>query len=328
MKSYYATGDRMFKTVESESTAGELVRLKLSLIYPTLADVAVFEGKLGIDYPRIPCRLATAVLSEDREELGLKLGSRVLLNPYVDPSSEDDVGDGRIYGVDEDGFLRDFIAVNADSIVPFPENVKEEEALFADIVAVALRVLGTFRLQKGDYVAIVGGSLLGVVVAQLALYYQAIPVLISSDERYLKLAEGCGVYYTVDELRDNVTQKLMSITGGRMADHTVLHAVPNIAPNFIHMLTASGGDCVIAGLNGSYLPKLEADISAIAAKNLTVKGVTNGKSEFNAAINLLAQKILKFDGFIDKTVPLADVQKLFEELASDAQRYVAAVVKV
>ena len=286
MKSYYATGDRMFKTVESESTAGELVRLKLSLIYPTLADVAVFEGKLGIDYPRIPCRLA------------------------------------------EDGFLRDFIAVNADSIVPFPENVKEEEALFADIVAVALRVLGTFRLQKGDYVAIVGGSLLGVVVAQLALYYQAIPVLISSDERYLKLAEGCGVYYTVDELRDNVTQKLMSITGGRMADHTVLHAVPNIAPNFIHMLTASGGDCVIAGLNRSYLPKLEADISAIAAKNLTVKGVTNGKSEFNAAINLLAQKILKFDGFIDKTVPLADVQKLFEELGSDTQRYVAAVVKV
>ena len=301
MKSYYATGDRMFKTVESESTAGELVRLKL------------------------PCRLATAVLSEDREELGLKLGSRVLLNPYVDPSAQDDE---RIYGVDEDGFLRDFIAVNADSVVPFPENVKEEEALFTDIVAVALRALGSFRLQKGDYVAIVGGSLLGVVVAQLALYYQAIPVLISSDDRYLKLAEECGVYYTVNELSENVTTKLMSITGGRMADHTVLHAIPNVSPNFIHMLTASGGDCVIAGLNGSYLPKLDADISAIAAKNLTVKGVTNGKSEFNAAINLLAQKILKFDGFVDNTVPLTEAQKLFEELGADAQRYVAAVIKV
>lgn len=328
MKSYYATGDRMFKIVESESTAGELVRLKLSLVYPTLADVAVFEGKLGIDYPRIPCRLATAVLSEDREELGLKLGSRVLLNPYVDPSSQDVDSDGRIYGVDEDGFLRDFISVPADSIVPFPENVKEEEALFADVVAVALRILGTFKLQKGEYIAIVGGSLLSVVVAELALYYQAIPVLVASDQRYIKLAEECGVYYTIDELRDNVAAKMMSVTGGRMADHTVLHAIPNITPNFIHMLTASGGDCVIAGLNGAYLPKLDADLSAVAAKNLTVRGVTNGKSEFNAAINLLAQKILKFDGFVDKTVPLSEVQSLFEELSADQLRYIAPVIRV
>lgn len=331
MKLYKATGDRFFKEVECENNPPEsFVKLKMSLICPTFTDVAVFEGKADVAYPRVPCRMATAIVSEDRDEYGLKLGGKVILNPYIDIDGDEESGYAppELYGVDEDGFLRDFIALPPDNVVAFPENVKEEEAVFADTVAIALKTIKTLRLKKGDYVAVIGGSLLAVVTAELALYYQGIPILITSDARYLRIAEKAGIYYTVDESKENVTVRVKSITGGRMADHTVIQTLPNVSPNYLYNITAQGGTSVISGLHTSFAPRMECNISEIAAKNLTVSGVTAAREEFVAAINLLAQKIVNFDGFIDKVVPLKDAGKLFAELSDDPSRYVMPAIKV
>ncbi len=331
MKLYTANGNKVFNVVEQENSAPEdLIKLKISLVYPTLADLSVFEGKLDIDYPRVPCRLATAVVSEDRPEYGLKLGSRVLLNPYLNPNGNDEESytDVDVYGIHKDGFLRDFVSMPIDNVVPFPEEVKEDEAIFADIVAVALRIINEIKPEKGDYIALIGGSLLMNVTAQLALYYQAIPIVITSDKRFLKLAEDAGVYYTVDEGLEDVNKKVFSITGGRMADHTVQHALDNVTPKFAYSLAARGADCIIATLSSLYIPRQEVDIGMVATKNLTVKGVSCGIDEFNSAINVLAQKIVNFEGFIDKTVPISEAKELFCELSEDHFCYKCAVIRV
>ncbi len=331
MKLYTANGNKDFKIVEQENNAPEShVKLKISLVYPTLADLSVYDGKLDISYPRVPCRLATAVVSEDREEYGLKLGSRVIINPYVNPTvdEDEDYSEVEVYGIHKDGFLRDFLSLPIDNVVPFPEEVKEDEAIFTDVVAVALRIINEIKPEKGEYVALCGSSLLMNVTAQLALYYQAIPIVVSGDRRALELAENVGVYYTVDEMQEDVAKKIFSITGGRMADYTVIHAMDNQKANFIHSLSARGGECIIASLNSAYIPRQEMDIGMVAQKNLTVKGVSCGIMEYNSAINVLAQKILNFEGFIDKTVPLSEAKELFEELSADHTRYQCAVIRV
>lgn len=330
MKLYTANGNKDFKIVETENNAPEeYVKLKVSLVYPTLSDLSVYEGKLDIDYPRVPCRLATAVVSEDRPEYGLKLGSRVLINPYLNPQTneEESYSDIDVYGIHADGFLRDFVSLPIDNVIPFPEEVKEDEAIFTDIVAVALKIINEIKPEKGEYIALIGGSLLMNVTAQLALYYQAIPIVISGDQRYLQLAEQSGVYYTVDERQEDVIKKVFSITGGRMADYTVQHAIDNMKGNFIYSLACRGGKCITATLNNAYIPRQEIDISLVAEKNLTVRGVSCGITEFNSAINFLAQKIIKFDGFIDKIVPLSESKELFEELSRDHNRYLCAVIR-
>lgn len=331
MKLYTANGNKDFKLIEIGNNADkELIKLKVSLVYPTLADLSVYEGKLDIDYPRVPCRMATAVVSEDRREYGLKLGARVLINPYLTPNvdEEESYSDMDVYGIQADGFLRDFVSLPIDNIIPFPEEVKEGEAIFTDVVAVALRIINEIKPTKGDYIALIGGSLLMNVTAQLALYYQAIPIVITGDERFLKLAEDSGVYYIVDEKKEDVNKRVFTITGGRMADHTVQHALGNVSPKFMYSLAARGGDCIIAALNSSYIPRQEVDMGMVARKNLTVKGVSCGLPEFNSAINTLAQKIVSFDGFIDKVVPLSEAKELFEELSEDRFRYQGAVIRV
>lgn len=330
MRLFAATGNKDLKLIEGENSASnELIKLKVSLVYPTLADLSVFEGKLSINYPRVPCRMATAVVSDDYPEFGLKLGSRVLINPYITPvvDEEENYCDVDVYGIAEDGFLRDFVAMPIDNIIPFPEEVKEDEAIFADTVAVALKIINEIKPEKGDYIALIGGSLLMNVTAQLALYYQAIPIVISADERHLKLAEAAGVYYTINERQEDVIRKVSLITGGRMADHTVQHALDNVTPGFAYSLAARGADCIIAALNSAYIPRQEVDIGLVARKNLTVKGVSCGVTEYNSAVNVLAQKIVNFQGFIDKRVPLSESQKLFEELCESSSLYVGAVIE-
>ena len=207
MRILKATGNRGFEVLDIPATEEEngLVKLKIETIFPTMSDVAVYEGKLEINYPVAPCRLATAVVSEDRPEYGLKRGSKVLLNPYIlNSADEDGYTELGVYGINDDGFLRNFISLPIDNIIPFPEDVKEDEAVFVDVIAIALNALNKLDVQKGDYIAILGGSVLNLVIAQLALYYQAIPILVSSDDRYLELADSHGVYYTINDSRDNV----------------------------------------------------------------------------------------------------------------------------
>jgi threonine dehydrogenase-like Zn-dependent dehydrogenase len=73
---------------------------------------------------------------------------------------------------------------------------------------------------------------------------------------------------------------------------------------------------------------METDISLISKKQLTVKGLSCGIEEINAAVNMLAQKQLDFSHFIDKTVVLSEVKVLFDELSEDIMRYICPIIKV
>jgi len=60
--------------------------------------------------------------------------------------------------------------------------------------------------------------------------------------------------------------------------------------------------------------KIEADLSLISRKQLKVKGVSNGAQEFDSAINILAQKILNFQGLIDARYPLQEAAAAFKDM--------------
>jgi threonine dehydrogenase-like Zn-dependent dehydrogenase len=330
MKIYRTKGEHEFEIDGgAEVFDPAFVRLKVSSVCITVADLALYEGRTQLNAPVCPCHAATAIVSEDRPEYDLKRGSRVILNPYI---QGDAGGDTKIFGVDTDGFLRDFTALSIDNIIPFPEDVKENEAIFTEMLAVALAAVNALTLNKGDYVAIVGSSVVGDsvlsnLVAQLVLYYQAIPIYISGDKRLLEIAKKCGVYYTVDETNEDVYQRVFSITGGHMAEHTILHAGTGVSPHFLFSLAGRGGQCLIISVTKS-MPRLETNIGVISQKELKIKGVSCGADEFNAAVNLIAQKQLDFSNFIDKSVPFEKTAELFAEISANPMHYVAPVIKV
>lgn len=326
MKSFRATGAKSFDIAELGYKDPSLVKLKIDLISPSITDVAIFQGKLNIEYPVTPCSMATAIVSEDRPEYGLKRGTKVILNPYVQ-GPINLYAEPKTFGVDKDGFLANFIEISIDNIIVFPEDVKAEEAVFTNMLAVAISSLSGLHFEKGTYISIIGGSLLNIIIAQLALYYQAIPIFISTDSRYLKIAENAGIYYCLDDTKEDISRRVFEITGGRMSEYSIMHALPWATPGFLSSLTSRGGECRVVSLNSAYIPRLEANLSDYTKKNLVFKGISCGFSEFNSAINLLALKQISFESFIDKRVPLEESLNLFKEMSNNPSIYVGPVIE-
>ncbi len=322
MKKWSLAGDRTLKCEADNTPKREGVTLKIRKAMLSLADVDLFRGKYDTDYPIVPTHMATAYVSEDYDDLGLKQGEKVLINPYIDTNSLDK----KIYGINTDGFLRTFVTVDGSSVVPIPESVDENEALFADYIGLVLAAFSNLHYAKGDYVAIIGDGVISLIAAQLAIYYQLIPIYISSDHILIKKAEECGVYYTVNYATDDPRAKVLEMTGGRMAERTILEASESGAiAQYLFGLAAENGEAVIISQH-DYQVNLTTDIFPIVKKNLSVYGVSDSKEEWASAIYILAQNVLQLEGYVDKEVPIDEAEKLLAELDQNPQSHIAPVV--
>ncbi len=316
MKQYKANGNEKF-IVEEVISANEkdIVKVKISKVFPTRSDLDIFSGKSELVYPFVPCHIAVGYVSEDKPEYGLKRGTKVVLNPYIVTYSDKSqtLPDIKTFGVDMNGFLADFVCLPVENIIPLPEDVREDDAIFAEHIAISLAVINNFEISKGDYIAVIGGSPLCNIIAQLAMYFQAIPIMIDYKADRLAKAKECGVYYTINSAKEVTIERVREITGGRMAEHTILHSEQGITPHYLFALARNGGDCTIMSVHG-YPNPLETDINLINRKQLTVKGISNGASEFNSAIYLLAQKVLKLAPLRESVTPIAEAEQLFQKL--------------
>lgn len=329
MKTYKTNGESKFEIDVTEQPESEKVKVRITHVMPGFTDVNIFCGDSSTTYPFVIGHSAIGVVSDDRPEYGLKRGTKVILNPYssgpIDRLNWDAVVSTK--GVDEDGFMREFMFMDKEKIVPFPEDVDDDEAIFTEKIALALKALNSFSVEKGDYIVIIGGDTVCNIIGQLAIYFQLIPIMVDSNAANLARANRCGVYYTIDETKESALEKVSEITCGRMAENTVISMNPELTPAFVFPMTKIGGKCVIMCEN-KMVKSFEADVSAISRRQLRVRGVNNGASEFDSAVNILAQKILKFDGFIDKTVEIKDAEVLLREMKGNPERYFNAVVKL
>lgn len=329
MKVYQANGNSaiIVENIEAEET--KKVKIKVTHVMPTASDVNIFTGSLKMNYPFIFGHIAIGVISDDRPEYGLKRGTKVILNPYtVEPSDRLDMpGKVRTRGVDEEGFMQDFVYMDIDGFVPFPDDVDENEAIFTEKIAIAMAAINSFRVEKGDYVVIIGGGSVCNILAQLALYFQLIPILIDNSAARLDKAIQKGIYYTIDSSKEVPYDRVKEITGGRMSEHTIFEASHTATGAYLFSLARTGGDCTVICENNA-VKSFDADVSLISRKQIKVKGVSTGAFEFNSAINVLAQNILNLEDFIEKRIDVESADVLLRELVEEPNRYFSALIEL
>lgn len=343
MKIYRAKGDGKFdiEVVDPTEASAEpgKVKVRVTHVLPDATDAAVFFGDPQTAYPIVPGHCAIGVVSDDRPEYGLKRGTKVILDPYVCDGIDqiDKESCLCVRGVDVDGFMREFAYADISGILPFPGEdldvaqlsydgeakssfVDEREAVFAEKIALALKCLNSLKAEKGEYALIVGGGCVCNIVAQLALYFQLVPIVADTNESNLRRMERCGVYYAINMMRDSLIDKVTEITCGRMAENSILALNAVGAPESTFNVTKIGGKCVFLSEN-RISRAFETDIAPICRRRLCATGINNGASEMSSAVNILAQRILRFDGFIDREAGMRDAEMLLREMKSDPERY-------
>ncbi len=299
------------------------VKLKLSKVAVSSQDMAN-SASLAKDKAVTPGHSAVAYVSEADEDSGLKLGARVVVSPYV-KAQDHGVDIVKTMGVDVDGLLRDFVCVPLENVFVLPDGISDEEALFAEYIAMGDNVFEALELEKGDYIVVLGASTLGLTIAQMANYYQFVPILIDLDSEKLALAQKWGVSYTLNPTYDNLERRVEEITGGRMSESAIF-AGESVDINSAIRLVKNEGDVIIAGY--ATRAKHAIDAYPILKKQLKVKGVSNGDGCMPSAINLLANKVVKTDGIIGAAASFEEVPQVVENCVKYPYQYGKIVVNI
>ncbi|MGI6213667.1 MAG: zinc-binding dehydrogenase [Christensenellales bacterium] len=302
MKLFQFTGTGEILIAE-RSKEGEGVKVKINRILFSPYDLNLFLGKIKTSYPVTPCSMATAIISEDTGEF--KQGQKVMLNPFF---YEEDSDKYKLYGKDAPGFFCDFTRLPPENVISM-QDIKEEDGIFLCYVAQAIAILDSLKLEKGDYVTLIGASPVMNILAQLILYYQGIPIVISNDSLKLQKARENGVYYTINATAESPYERVMAITGGRLAESGVYSSMETTSANYMLELLQEGGKAVIMGLKES-VARLELDISPIYKKGLTLSGISDYRTKIDGAVNILMQDILKLKNLCDRTADLSDMDNV------------------
>lgn len=194
MKQWHINKDEGVALVENVNAREEgQVKLKLSKVAVSSQDMSNFAS-LPQNVAVTPGHSAVAYVSESDEDSGLKLGARVVISPYV-KVQQHGVEVVKTMGVDVDGLLRDFVCVPYENVFALPDGVSDEEALFAEYIAMGDNVFEALDLEKGDYIVVLGASTLGLIIRKSQVIISSCPFSSTSIPKNSPLLKN-GAYAT------------------------------------------------------------------------------------------------------------------------------------
>lgn len=217
------------------------------------------------------------------------------------------------------------IAVRSDMVIKVPKGMKDEEVAMVEPTAVGLHAAHLGRIAVGDDVLVIGGGIIGLVSATFAKKEGASFVALTETnelrgEKSVKLGAAAAWYNAKDE---KIIPELIEKTHGGF--DVVIECVGNSAAvNSALTLVKPGGIVVLVGVSSDAVPTYT--VMAVM-KELVVQGaIAYDYSEFNACIDLIANKKLDVMPFVDDVVPLGKVQASFERLTSGKDSAVKILV--
>ncbi len=304
------------ETAETEITDSPKVKVTKALI--TLSDVLRYNGEIKVE-DTVLGSFGIGIISDVPENCsGLKKGTRV----YIEPDREcnecynckigntDQCSDLKIAGEDYDGFLKDFVNVDSNKLFPLPETVEDYEALFIPHLSLAVSVIDKLNIQKGDYVAIVGAGNFGNILAQLLIYYQSVPIILTTDKEDYNIAKESGIYYVFGE-EDNWQKEISLITSGRMTKSVIYIADSNIQPAKAFSLAEFSGNVAFTGISYKNNP---ITLSQAIKKQLNISCVNNNFKNITTAINLVAMKAIDFSHLKLNNSSFENVEQTLSEM--------------
>lgn len=321
--------------MDAQPVGENCVKLKNLMIGVTSSDVMLYTGRISAEFPVIPSRQCVGFVSETGAEVsGISRGDRVVTYPQASCHNCAACKDGRytdcespsMFGLTEDGFLSDFSVVSADDVYVIPDRLKDEEGVYVEHTAMAINIISKLKINKGEHIIIVGATSIGIILAQVAMYYQAVPIVVDMREDMLAVAQSAGVYYTINPVTEDVNKKVLAITGGHMADACAYILSTAMPLQNVFDYTAIGGRVALGGRLDRN--ELKCNLNGLVEKKLDLVTVTDCGKFYSSAINMLANHTVNVDILPKRIIGFADVPQAFESVAGDHDDGVKILIKV
>ena len=205
----------------------------------------------------------------------------------------------QIMGFHRDGGFAGYVVAPLKSLIPLPEGLSDEQAVFAEPLSCCLNALELARLAPAETIAIWGGGPAGQLLARAATAYDALPTVIEPDLQRRELAHG------VAEPPDQLFDVCVVAVGNNAAYQ---QALARLAPR--------GRLVVFSGLSKE-TPAITTDFNQLHYLEQTVVGAygccyRHGRQ----AIALLQSGRLEVRDLISHRMPLSRLAEALELVAN------------
>ena len=284
------------KNVEKPDGADEaIVRVLLSGICNTDLEIARgyagFNGTIGHEF------VGVVEDSSDRTLVGRRVVGEI--NAGCGSCDLCRAGDSRhcpdrtVLGIHgRDGAHADFLQLPAINLLPVPENVPDEHAVFTEPLAAACGVLERVKIDSSDRVAVIGDGKLGLLCAQVMALSGAPTLLIGKHPSKLRIAERRGIEVTTPKPAAKRKQQFDVVVEASGAANGFGLALDLLHPK---------GQLV---LKSTFHGKTELDAARIVVDEISIVGSRCGR--FSPALDLLKKSAIDVDSLISEEYPLSN----------------------
>jgi len=235
-----------------------------------------------------------------------KKNDRVVINPLIRNKWDEDITKVKSIGKDYPGGFADFVLVPYQNLKKIPSDIKFEEAILTDSIAVALHGYNLSESPTKKNVLVIGDGSLALITGLLCLEFGNKVTIVGKNDNNLKIASKFGATILKENKAKNLKQNYDIIfeVVGRKQDKTLHQAIRLIKP--------SGKIIVLGVFEKNFLGRIPLrDFFYKEGKIIGSNsyGFFNGKDEFDIAINLLEKLKKRLLKIITHVIPL----KNFEE---------------
>lgn len=211
----------------------------------------------------------------------------------------------RVLGIaQKDGVFADYVTLPLENLVPVPESLSDEDAVFVEPLAAAVRIREQVKVKPTARVAVVGPGRLGLLVAQVLNLAGTVVTVLGRSESSLQLPRELGLQSgLVDAAADSSFDMVVEATGN---DQGLAHAL---------RLVRSLGMLI---MKSTFHGAATVDLTKLVVDEITVVGSRCGP--FEPALRLLAQQAVAVRPLIDGRYPLREAEKAMEHAARPGVR--------
>lgn len=283
------------------------------------SDVGIYHGtNAAATYPRIIGHEIVGRVDEIGPNVkNLKVGDRVIVNQVVScghcyPCK---IGRGnvcdhlKVRGVHIDGGYREYLAVPEADCYLLPDSLSDADSVMIEPTTIGIQSCTRAELKKDDMLLIYGSGALGSSILKVARQLCDHIIVADIMEDKLETALKNGAKYTINPLKEDLTETLKKYTDGHGSTVSIDAACTK--DSLIQLLKATGNAGRVMTMGFSVAPT-EVNQFLITSKELDVRGSRLQNKMFGKAIEMVNEGKLDLSGSVSHTFPLIKAQEAFD----------------
>lgn len=210
------------------------------------------------------------------------------------------------------GGFSEYMMATPYSIFPY-ERVTPQQACITEPLSCVVHSVEMVNPQFADTCIIIGAGIMGLLHTQLCVKRGTIVIVVDMDDSRLTMASSMGAHYTINPEKEDVLQRILTITHGNKAQ-AVFDTTP--ASKLVEDCCAYVGNTGKLMIYSGIYPNVPVKLNAhwIHKEGIQIMGTANSNDrDFMRAMKLIDEGIIDVTPFISGVFAIEQVKEALED---------------